>query len=113
MKYINADIILPEELLKEVQKYVQGGWCISRNLKGYARNGEKTRAPGVFEKRNLEIRQLFASGATIDQLSSQFCLSCDSIKKLFIPKQVTESHIGTDSDVAFLMYKSHFKPIVI
>ena len=25
MKYINADIILPEELLKEVQKYVQGG----------------------------------------------------------------------------------------
>lgn len=25
MKYINADVILPQQLLQEVQKYMQGG----------------------------------------------------------------------------------------
>ena len=80
MKYINADIILPEELLKEVQKYVQGGMVYIPKPEGLRKKWGENSGDRVYLKRNLEIRQLFASGATIDQLSSQFCLSCDSIK---------------------------------
>ncbi|MBT2760677.1 CD3324 family protein [Paenibacillus sp. FSL W8-0187] len=87
MKYINADIILPEELLKEVQKYVQGGMVYIPKPEGLRKKwGENSGSRVYLKKRNLEIRQLFASGATIDQLSSQFCLSCDSIKKIVYTK---------------------------
>ncbi|WP_127594116.1 CD3324 family protein [Paenibacillus lautus] len=87
MKYINADIILPEELLKEVQKYVQGGMVYIPKPEGLRKKwGENSGSRVYLKKRNLEIRRLFASGATIDQLSSQFCLSCDSIKKIVYTK---------------------------
>lgn len=87
MKYINADIILPEELLKEVQKYVQGGMVYIPKPEGLRKKwGENSGSRVYLKKRNLEIRQLFASGATIDQLSSRFCLSCDSIKKIVYTK---------------------------
>ncbi|MGW8825063.1 CD3324 family protein [Paenibacillus lautus] len=87
MKYINADIILPEELLKEVQKYVQGGMVYIPKPEGLRKKwGENSGSRVYLKKRNLEIRQLFASGATIDQLSSQYCLSGDSIKKIVYTK---------------------------
>ena len=44
MKYINADIILPEELLKEVQKYVQGGMVYIPKPEGLRKKwGENSR----------------------------------------------------------------------
>ncbi|ANA82085.1 hypothetical protein PVOR_13804 [Paenibacillus vortex V453] len=87
MKYINADIILPEELLKEVQKYVQGGMVYIPKPEGLRKKwGENSGSRVYLKTRNLEIRQKFASGTTIDELSSQFCLSCDSIKKIVYTK---------------------------
>lgn len=87
MKYINADIILPEELLKEVQKYVQGGMVYIPKPEGLRKRwGENSGSRLYLKNRNQEIRRLFGTGATIDQLSAQFCLSCDSIKKIVYSK---------------------------
>ncbi|KOR88828.1 CD3324 family protein [Paenibacillus solani] len=87
MKYINADIILPEELLKEVQKYVQGGMVYIPKPEGLRKRwGENSGSRLYLKNRNQEIRRLFGNGTTIDELSAQFCLSCDSIKKIVYSK---------------------------
>ena len=83
MKYVNADIIFPEELLKEIQKYVHGGMVYVPKPKGLRKKwGENSGSRKYLNHRNNEIRQKFSFGVTIDQLSDQFCLSCYSIKKI-------------------------------
>ena len=80
MKYVNAEIIFPEELVKELQKYIHGGMV-------YVPKPEGLRKRKHLSHRNDEIRHKFFVGATIDQLADQFCLSCDSIKKIVYSKK--------------------------
>jgi Mor family transcriptional regulator len=88
MKYVNADMIFPEELLKEVQKYVQGGMVYIPTPEGSRKKwGENSGGRRYLYQRNEEIRKNFAAGATIGQLSDHFCLSCDSIKKIVYSKK--------------------------
>lgn len=83
MKYINADTIFPEELLKEIQRHIPGGLVyIPRPKDAHKKWGENSGSRMVVQERNNKIRQLFAAGTTIDQLAAQFCLSIDSIKKI-------------------------------
>lgn len=83
MNYINANVILPEELLKEIQKYVHGEVIYIPNPDGFRKRwGEKSGNRSYLIQRNDEIRQKFTAGFTIDELSIHFCLSYDSIKKI-------------------------------
>lgn len=87
MKYINAELIFPEELLKEMQKYINGGIVYVPKLEGLHKKwGEASGSRQYLNHRNIEIRQQFSIGATIDQLTEEFCLSCDSIKKIVYSK---------------------------
>lgn len=86
MKYVNADI-LPEELLKEVQKYINGGMVYIPKPEGVRKGwGVNSGSRKYINQRNDEVRQRFSQGATVDQLSEQFFLSCDSIKKIVYSK---------------------------
>ncbi|CAG7614231.1 CD3324 family protein [Paenibacillus allorhizosphaerae] len=87
MKYVSADI-LPEELLKEVQKYIHGAMIYVPKPEGVRRKGwgEKSGSRKYMIQRNNDIRLQFSKGATIEQLSEQFFLSCDSIKKIVYSK---------------------------
>jgi hypothetical protein len=88
MKYVNADIIFPEELLKEIQKYIHGGMVYVPKPQGFRKKwGENSGSRKYLNARNDEIRRKFADGETIDQLSDQFCLSYDSIKKIVYSKK--------------------------
>ncbi|WP_458124664.1 CD3324 family protein [Paenibacillus sp. Z3-2] len=88
MKYINADTIFPEELLKEIQRHISGGLIyIPRPKDAHKKWGEDSGSRRVVQERNNEIRQLFTAGRTIDQLADQFCLSVDSIKKIVYGKK--------------------------
>ncbi|QAY68359.1 CD3324 family protein [Paenibacillus protaetiae] len=88
MKYVNADIILPEPLLKEIQKYVQGGMIYIPTPESARKKwGEKSGSRNLLSQRNEMIRKHFSEGMTIDQLSGQYCLSCDSIKKIIYSKK--------------------------
>lgn len=88
MKYVNADVILPEVLLKEVQKYIHGGMLYIPKPEGVRKKwGENSGSRNYLEARNDEIRQQHASGCTARQLSTQFCLSYDSIKKIIYSKK--------------------------
>ncbi len=82
MKYENASHILPEELLKEIQKYAAGKLL-------YIPSGEEKRAWGEasgyraqLKKRNRMIRNKYAHGLTVSELADEYFLSLDSIKKI-------------------------------
>lgn len=88
MKYVNADIIFPEELLKEIQKYVHGCMVyVPTAEKSRKKWGEKSGTRKRLNQRNETIRQNFTEGMTIVELSNHFCLSYDSIKKIVYSKK--------------------------
>jgi|GEM_PF-300422 hypothetical protein len=87
MKYINASDVLPEELIKEIQKYAAGKLL-------YIPSGEEKRAWGEssgyrtqLKKRNRMIRTKYAHGRTVSELADEYYLSLDSIKKIIYSKQ--------------------------
>ncbi|WP_342553454.1 CD3324 family protein [Paenibacillus sp. FSL R7-0652] len=83
MKYVNADTILPEELLREIQRHLPGGLIyIPKPKDTHKKWGEKSGGRQLIRSRNNEIRGLHREGITIDQLAARFCLSIDSIKKI-------------------------------
>lgn len=86
MKYENASDIIPEELLKEIQKYAAGKLL-------YIPSGEEKRAWGEtsgyrdqLQKRNRMIRNKYAHGLTVSELADEYFLSLDSIKKIIYSK---------------------------
>lgn len=85
MRYVNADIIFPEELLNEIQKYMNGELVYVPKSKALRKKlGWKFRQQKNYNLRNDEIRRKFLDGDTIEKLSDRFCLSSDTIKRSFI-----------------------------
>lgn len=83
MAYVNADGLLPPELLTEIQKYVQGALVyVPRQGNERLGWGRRNGAREELDRRNAEIRQAKASGRTIDQLADEYCLSSDGIRKI-------------------------------
>jgi Mor family transcriptional regulator len=83
MKYLKADLILPADILTEVQQYIHGEMIYIPNPKGIRKKwGEKSGNRILLNRRNAEIRRKFRGGSSIDQLSEEFCLSYESIKKI-------------------------------
>ncbi|MBD8499692.1 CD3324 family protein [Paenibacillus arenosi] len=88
MKYTSAEAVLPEHLLKEVQKYVQGRMLYVPNSEGTRKKwGEKSGNRAYLDLRNSQIRHQFEAGLSIDQLSERYSLSYDSIKKIVYSKK--------------------------
>lgn len=87
MKYIKADSIFPEELLKQIQKYVQGELIYIPNSKGVRKKwGENSGHRVYLDHRNSQIREKFLVGLPMDKLAQEFCLSIESIKRIVYSK---------------------------
>lgn len=86
MKYENAKDIFPERLLKQIQKYAAGKlvYIPSNDKKDW---GESTGYRDYLLKRNQDIRLKFRNGVTIDQLSEEYCLSYETIRKIVYSKK--------------------------
>lgn len=83
MKYKAATDILPEELLEQIQKYIQGQYLYIPKEKGCrAPWGTNSGAKKDTEKRNDEIKNKFSSGISKEILAEMYCLSMASIKKI-------------------------------
>ncbi|RCX20478.1 hypothetical protein DFP94_103209 [Fontibacillus phaseoli] len=88
MKYIKAEVILPEDLLRELQKYVQGATLYIPKCEGVRKKwGENSGSRDFLSRRNQEIRNKFREGHSIDFLAESFCLSYDSIKRIVYSKK--------------------------
>lgn len=85
MSYINANMILPKELVNEIQKYVQGVNLyiprISEKKKTEKNNMDSPYKYELYE-RNREIYQLFQSGSKVSELANMFFLSEKSIYRI-------------------------------
>jgi Mor family transcriptional regulator len=82
MKYKNASDVLPENLLREVQKYAAGETLYFPKDKEHMKWGEKTGAREYYKERNEEIRQKYLQKMSIEHLTEEYCLSIETIRKI-------------------------------
>ncbi|MCP3742642.1 CD3324 family protein [Rossellomorea sp. BNER] len=87
MKYVKATKILPEKLIIEIQKYVQGETIyIPKPETTYQRWGTCSGERKRIDDRNNLIKSAFKKGRTIDQLAEEYFLSVETIKKIVYSK---------------------------
>ena len=82
ISYINAQDVLPEELIQEIRKYIEGEAIYIPRAVGRAQWGRQTGARAELDRRNRNICSDYESGITIAELSLKYCLCCDSIRKI-------------------------------
>lgn len=87
MNYENGKDIFPEALLKQIQKYVSGKAVYIPATDTKKSWGESSGYKQYLVERNQNIKQKFNAGAGIEQLSDEFYLSCESIKKIVYSKK--------------------------
>ena len=80
MSYINANDILPKELINEIQKYVQGVNLYIPMI------FDKKKTDSEYKKelldRNMEIYEMFQSGNKVSELAKMYYLSDKSIYRI-------------------------------
>lgn len=87
MKHIKAEHVLPEALLKEIQKYIKGQYIYIPSQEGSRKQwGEKTGSKAIIQTRNKEIRDKYEQGYKLDELAEAYYLSVSSIKKIVYDK---------------------------
>lgn len=82
MQYKKGMDVLPPELLKEVQKYIEGGFLYIPKKTKRAGWGEISGSKTLIESRNKDIYGMYKEGVTIEDLSDRYHLSTDSIRKI-------------------------------
>lgn len=83
MNYINARVILPDNLVVQIQKYIQGGYLyIPSQDQSRKKWGESSGNRDYIRKRNEDICGKYKNGYKIKDLAEEFFLSIDSIKKI-------------------------------
>jgi hypothetical protein len=83
MKYRNASEILPDKLLKELQKYAPGELLYVPSDKCRKKWGADTGARHFYEQRNEEIRyKYFHLKTPMDTLCDEFSLSSETVRKI-------------------------------
>lgn len=82
MKYINAAEILPEQLLEELQTYIDGSVLYVPKVSTRKEWGTMSGARTFYQERNREIQKRFKEGHSIDALTEQYGLAYSTIKKI-------------------------------
>ncbi|HEX9896253.1 MAG TPA: CD3324 family protein [Dehalococcoidales bacterium] len=82
MKYKKASDILPDELLREVQKYIDGEALYIPKGKARKKWGEASGGRIFFLQRNEEIRNKFFHKVSIEELAEEYRLSYETIRKI-------------------------------
>ena len=79
MGYINANDILPMELINEIQKYVQG---VNLYIPKIPEKKKDSSYKHELYERNKEIYDLFQSGNKVSELAKMYYLSDKSIYRI-------------------------------
>lgn len=95
MKYKNAKDIFPENLLKQIQRYVSGEviYIPARNERKSW--GETSGYHQFLSERNHDIRNKYKNGVDIENLMSKYHLSYESIRKILYQKEDIILHYST------------------
>ena len=80
-------MVLPDNLLKEVQKYAAGETLYFPKDKERKKWGELTGSRVFFKERNAEIRQKYLQKMSIEHLADEYCLSTETIRKIVFKQE--------------------------
>lgn len=87
MKYINAKVLLPDALVKELQGYIQGGYIyVPADQTQQKHWGEVSGYRQELQQRNRQIVEEYQKGASTDCLAEKYCLSVYAIRKIIYQK---------------------------
>ena len=82
MRQTSAPDVLPDELLKEVQKYASGEILYVPSSMERKEWGHDSGARMFYNQRNEEIRNKYFHKISIDELAEEYCLSVETIPKI-------------------------------
>ncbi|REB07272.1 hypothetical protein DVB69_10520 [Sporosarcina sp. BI001-red] len=83
MTYINAQSILPKQLINEIQKYVQGETLyIPKHENDHQKWGASSGNRRRLDLRNATIRDSYTKGTCMEDLAQEYYLSVETIKKI-------------------------------
>lgn len=94
MVYKNARGLLPDTLIEEIQKYVDGASIyIPAKTDGKTEWGHRNGTRERYAARNAEIRSLYARSMSVAELSDRYYLSADTVRKIVrsVPKKNREN----------------------
>lgn len=87
MKYVNAKVLLPEELVKELQSYIQGGYIyVPSDSARQKRWGEVSGYRQELKERNCQILEAYQNGVSVECLAEAYNLSVYAIRKIIYQK---------------------------
>ena len=83
MSYIKAEKVLPEELIRQIQEYVDGVYIYIPRKPGTRHAwGQETDYKAELKARNDRIRSDYAAGESVTALSRKYHLSEKSIHRI-------------------------------
>lgn len=83
MKYKNASDILPDKLLREIQKYSSGELIYIPKNEDRKSWGSGSGAQKYYAERNAEIREKYKrEKISIEELSKMYSLSFETVRKI-------------------------------
>lgn len=83
MKYRKAQNVLPEELIKLIQEYVDGDYIYIPRKNGEKKTwGESSGTKDLLKSRNMEIYRKYKDGKSAEELSYEYYLSEQSIRRI-------------------------------
>lgn len=92
MSYIKADEVLPQNIIKLIQKYIDGeNIYIPKKNGSRVSWGAKTGARTELSRRNLSIYNEYINGEAVSVLAEKYYLSDKSIQRIIREMRVSES----------------------
>ena len=83
MKYKKAQDVLPQYMIEDLQKYIEGGYLyIPKKEENKKSWGENTSTKDELNKRNKEIAKKHKNGTTIEELADGYYLTGYSIRRI-------------------------------
>ena len=87
MKYINANAILQDSLVEELQKYVQAAYIyVPAKAEQHRSWGELSGYREELSNRNQRIVAEYKQGSSVEELADRYSLSVYAIRKIIYQK---------------------------
>lgn len=87
MTYIKATSVLPEALVLEIQKYIQGETIyIPKQGESYKQWGALSGERKRIDDRNVLLKKAYKNGISMNQLAKEHFLSVETVKKIIYSK---------------------------
>jgi len=96
MKYSNAYKVLPSDIVKVIQEYVDGEYLyIPRKEEEQKKWGEQSGSRDTLKKRNVQIYFKYIKGVKILELAQEYYLSEKSIRRIISQQKKIMLEINT------------------